>query len=112
MTVVPAYRLTPDEMTAAAESIGCKLWTPYVGRDFTWAAHPGVIVITNNATETRWWQALAGQASAFCCILGRLQWKSTVQGQTALYFGTDVEVFKAAFAPFGITFKRAGRAAP
>lgn len=101
MSAIAGYRQRPDEMTAAAASIGCRLWAPHVGRDFTWEPDPAVIVVTNNATETRWWQALAWPCSAMCLIRGRLQWKSTLQGQTAFYFGADMAAFKAAFKPVG-----------
>lgn len=80
---------------------------PYIGRGFAWDADPAVIVVTNNVTETRWWQAPGREASAVCLIRGRLLWKSTLQGQTTLYFGTDVAAFRAAFAPFGVTLRMA-----
>lgn len=101
MSAIAGYRQRPDEMTAAAASIGCQLWVPHIGRDFTWEPDPGVIVVTNNATETRWWQALAWPCEAMCLIRGRLQWKSTLQGQTAFYFGDDKAAFRAAFKAFG-----------
>jgi hypothetical protein len=99
-------------MTAAARTLGCRLWTPHIGRDFTWNTDPAVIVVTNNATETRWWGQLASACTAMCLIRGRLRWKSTLQGQTAFYFGTGTGTFKAAFSSFGAILFDLGMAAP
>jgi hypothetical protein len=99
---IPAYRLTPDEMTEAAAMIGCKLTYPHIGRGWLWEPDPDVVLVTNNSTETRWWQDAAAGATAVCLIRGRLHWKSTLQGQTALYFGLGVEAFRVVFSRFGV----------
>ena len=91
MTAVSAYRLTPDEMASAAERIGCRFLVPHTTAAFrwTWDGAGPVVMVTNNATDSRWWQNLARQSPAICLIRGRLRWKSALQGQTAFYFGRD-----------------------
>ena len=101
MSAVAGYRLSMDEMTAAAAAIGCRLDCPYVTRGTVLRADPAAVMVTNNATETRWWQDVAQHCTAICLIRGRLRWKSTLCGQIALYFGADRAAFTAAFAPFG-----------
>ena len=64
--------------------------------------------MTNNTTETGWWQDTAAHATAVCCPLGRLIWKSTLQGQTVLYFGPDIEGFRREFSPFGYVLRHLG----
>lgn len=103
-TPVPAYRLTPDEMAAAAARIGCALIVPHVTSSFTWLwdGREPVVMLTNNSTDARWFHALAGQAAAVCLIRGRLHWKSTLQGQWAFYFGHGADAFTAEFSRFGV----------
>lgn len=67
------------------------------------------VVLTNNATETRWYQHLAGAASAICLHSGRIRfWYpdrpsfTPLQGQTLLYLGPDVDRFAAEFCQFGV----------
>lgn len=67
---------------------------------FGWDGEP-VVMVTNNSTDSRWWQHLARQNPAICLIRGRLRWKSTLQGQTAFYFGPDPGSFAAEFGRFG-----------
>ena len=98
---IAGYRLRPDEMTAAAASIGCRLAWPHLDRTTIFDPDPSTVLVTNNATETKWWQDIAACCTAVCCPLGRLLWKSSLQGQTVLYFGADKEAFTAAFRPFG-----------
>lgn len=63
-------------------------------------------VLTNNSTDSRWWQRLAASASALCLVRRRVRfWNTTkpslapLQGQTVLYLGRDVQAFRAAFDP-------------
>ena len=64
-----------------------------------------VTVLARNSTETRWFQELLGLAAAIRCIRGRGPKTGehyALQGQIALYYGTDVEGFRAAWAPRGV----------
>lgn len=66
------------------------------------------IVLVNNATETRWFQALAGKASAVCFPSGRVRfWNpekesaTPLQGQAIIYIGEYTKSFKKEFSKFG-----------
>lgn len=67
------------------------------------------IVLVNNATDTDWFQRLAGVSSAICLKKGRIKYiaqdgieKNTpIQGQVFLYRGDDVVGFECVFGEFG-----------
>lgn len=68
------------------------------------------IVLVNNATETKWWQRLAGASSSVCFPKGRVRFLdpdgnpgAPLQGQTILYLGVYPEKFRGAFHSFGYT---------
>ena len=104
MTVLtPAYQLSDRPMKRAASDLGCTLHVPHIpAHGWEYDPDPAVILVVNNSTETRWCQALLGQSLGWCFPLGRLQWKSTLQGQLVLYFGPDPVAFGSRFASFGV----------
>lgn len=66
------------------------------------------VVLTNNATDTRWWQRLAGAAAVVCFPARRIRFiapageKNTpLQGQTIAYLGSDADRFATAFSALG-----------
>lgn len=70
------------------------------------------IVLTNNATETAWFQELAGVSSAICFPLSRVRFLrpegeagAPLQGQAIFYSGDDADGFASRFAAFGIVVR-------
>lgn len=67
------------------------------------------ILLTNNATETRWFQYAIRSASALCFPSGRIKFldetgkpaNTPLQGQCFMYFGNDPESFAHEFSEFG-----------
>jgi len=66
------------------------------------------IVLTNNATETKWFQEMLQSASAICFPANRIKFWSPekspatpLQGQAIFYFGKRAVVFAGAFEVFG-----------
>jgi hypothetical protein len=62
----------------------------------------GVLMLTKNATDTRWCHALMAHATALCLPHGRLKETTTMQGATLFYFGEQVEAFTRLCKPFGL----------
>lgn len=74
------------------------------------------IMLTNSATETKWWQAAASACDALCFRKGRVRFLKVVDGalstgksspshpHTFFYFGPDVARFKRVFQRFGLVF--------
>lgn len=68
------------------------------------------IVLVNNATETAWFQDLAGYATAVCFPKGRIKyWSpdrpdalSPLQGQGIVYIGPHSYKFRSIFSDFGV----------
>jgi phage N-6-adenine-methyltransferase len=84
-----------------------RLVKSFVSEDVTAA-----IVLVNNATDTQWFQNMAGVASAVCFPCGRIRFwhpdkarATPLQGQAVLYFGTDVEAFSAEFNDEGVVLE-------
>ncbi len=68
------------------------------------------VVLTNNATDTGWWQQLVSVASAMCFPAGRVRFwapgrdkASPLQGQSLIYIGGDPASFVREFRGFGAT---------
>ncbi|MGH7207468.1 MAG: DNA N-6-adenine-methyltransferase [Nitrospiraceae bacterium] len=65
------------------------------------------ITLTNNATETSWFYALAEVGAAICFPQGRVKFwhpeKDSVplQGQACVYLGENTQAFRREFAQFG-----------
>ena len=67
------------------------------------------IVLTNNATETKWCQKFLKNSNIICGVTGRIQFedengnakKNNTCGQIFFYFGDDVDEFKNVFSKFG-----------
>ena len=66
------------------------------------------IALVNNGTETGWFNALISVASAVCFPRGRVRFWSPIresatplQGQAVIYFGPNVDKFRAEFAHIG-----------
>jgi len=69
------------------------------------------ITLTNNATETKWFNLLSSRCSAICFPTGRIRFLSPdgekgapLQGQAFMYFGGDVRGFIDYFDQFGVVF--------
>jgi len=65
------------------------------------------IVLVNNATETRWFQATMSVASAVCFPAGRVRFwhprkeATPLQGQAVIYCGKNADAFAEQFKPLG-----------
>lgn len=73
------------------------------------------IVLTNNATETKWFQTLAELSTAMCFTNHRISFENVdgknksnnTRGQVFFYFGNDVNKFIHVFNKFGLILKGA-----
>lgn len=97
--------LNPPYSTGRVEAFVARLVELYAEDDVEAA-----IVLVNNATDTRWFQALLGSASAFCFHAGRIRFvaadgsipeQGPLQGQVFAYLGPEPGKFCDAFRGFG-----------
>lgn len=70
------------------------------------------IVLVNNATETVWFQTIAGECSAICFPKTRIRFLdpdgnpgAPLQGQAIIYCGPDPDAFEKAFGIFGLVVR-------
>ena len=76
----------------------------------TCAAGATGIALTNNGTETGWFQDAASAASAVCFPKGRVRYLNAegeqsgapLQGQAIFYLGQNPDAFRAAFSTIGV----------
>ena len=68
------------------------------------------VLLVNNATETKWFQAAAEHSTAICTPRSRIRFLdphgnpgAPLQGQSVLYFGSSPAAFISEFAQFGVT---------
>jgi phage N-6-adenine-methyltransferase len=67
-------------------------------------------VLTNNATETEWYQRMLEKCDAVCFIKGRVKFLdlngeatgAPLQGQSVMYFGENINEFDTEFSKYGI----------
>jgi hypothetical protein len=88
----------------------------HLGREYSEGNVTAAIVLTNNATETRWFQGLALHASAICFPAGRVSFwhpdKTTStppSGQAVLYLGDHPDTFAREFQHFGVCVRLGAR---
>jgi len=68
-----------------------------------------IIALTNNGTETDWWQSLIRQCDAVCFLDVRINFWNTIDptkdgnryAQTIFYFGSNASRFRDTFSPWG-----------
>ncbi len=82
-----------------------KLTTSFLSGEVSFA-----IALVNNATETKWFQRIASEASAICFPSTRIKfWNpakftaSPLQGQAVIFLGTSSLLFISEFRKFGLT---------
>ena len=64
------------------------------------------VVVTLNTVDTDWAQELLGEADAFCCWQGRMEFTDlrgyTLWGSMISYFGPHKKLFREVFGPYGV----------
>ena len=80
-----------------------------LGCEFLGGRVKQAVLLTNNCTDTDWWQQAAGSASGICFTDGRINFynkagvgASPPNGQTFCYFGKRAGLFRRAFGGFGL----------
>jgi DNA N-6-adenine-methyltransferase (Dam) len=95
--------LNPPYQMPAIELFTARVVDAYRAGDITEA-----IVLTNNATDTRWFHNLHDAATAVCLLRGRIKFwcpgkttMATRQGQVLVYLGPNAQRFEQVFAEYG-----------
>lgn len=91
--------LNPPYSSGLVDAFMGKLTNAWRRRDIEAA-----ITLTNNSTDTVWFQDAADEAAALCLVRGRVRFldpDAPLQGQALLYFGPRVKRFAAAYRKFG-----------
>jgi ParB family chromosome partitioning protein len=78
------------------------------------AEYEQAIILVNNATETQWFQQIAGIADVICMVKGRIKFIDTngnpsgapLQGQCIFYVGDNTASFIREFNQYGTCLKR------
>lgn len=72
------------------------------------------IVLTNNNTDTSWFHEAANNAAAVCFTSGRINFlkrdgskSSPTNGQSFIYFGKNIDLFKTVFSKHGLVMVKA-----
>jgi hypothetical protein len=102
--------MNPPYSRGSVERAVYELLEEWRKQDFT------AIVLTNNATETKWFQMLLLYANAVCLTDHRIAFYSVdgkavsgnTRGQAFFYFGNNFQRFHTAFCGFGYTFPLPG----
>jgi hypothetical protein len=95
---------------------GSGIIEPFIKRlvgDFADGKIAQAVVLTNNATETQWFQLLLSRASAVCFPSGRIEFLDgtgtpanvPLQGQAFCYFGPHANKFTEVFRQFGTVLR-------
>ena len=100
--------LNPPYAAGLIGSFAAKMAAEYQNGNVTEA-----IMLTNNSTDTRWFQELAACSSAMCFTRGRIKFRSKdgsthnspPTGQTFFYFGTHAQTFAETFRDVGMILR-------
>jgi len=93
------HRCRIEEIYAVAETLNETLTIQEPCRRPT--VGDSALILTKNATDTRWFRALADHAAAICCPRGRLKETTTMQEPALFYFGAQLDTFSRLCSPFG-----------
>lgn len=71
------------------------------------------ITLTNNGTDTKWFQKMASVSTSICLPSGRIGFlkngkptENNNKGQVFLYFGDNQDRFEAEFSQYGVVYVR------
>jgi phage N-6-adenine-methyltransferase len=103
--------LNPPYSRDTEDDPGCKSFVLKLCRHFEAGDVTEAIVLTNNATETKWFQPLARLSEAICFPASRIRFLNEqgqpggpTQGQAVFYLGPNLPLFMRHFSQFGLIF--------